>query len=254
VATLKAYYPRALEVCDDLKSAWARAFLRDYPTPAALTALTERRWQRWARAQRLSADRTGELWEIVQRPQLPVPPHVGRVHARRVAALSAELEVAIDAVQSYRQAVVDFFAALPAARWATSLPGGQSGITVPSLYAELGDAAGRWHTFRQLQAHGGAVPVTDRSGKHVSVRFRFACNRHLRHAAHQFAFQSLQQSDWARAYYARGRKRGQSHHHAVRALAAKWLKIIFVLWRRQVPYDETHHLATMARQQLRQAA
>ena len=29
-------------------------------------------------------------------------------------------------------------------------------------------------------------------------------------------------------------------------------KIIFVLWERQVPYDETYHLATMARQQLRQ--
>jgi hypothetical protein len=30
------------------------------------------------------------------------------------------------------------------------------------------------------------------------------------------------------------------------------LKIIFVLWERQVPYDESYHLATMARQQLRQ--
>jgi hypothetical protein len=35
-------------------------------------------------------------------------------------------------------------------------------------------------------------------------------------------------------------------------LGAKWLKIIFVLWDRQVPYDEQYHLATMARQQLRQ--
>jgi len=30
------------------------------------------------------------------------------------------------------------------------------------------------------------------------------------------------------------------------------LKIIFVMWHRQVPYDEQYHLATMARQQLRQ--
>ena len=45
-ATLKAYYPRALEVCDQLKTEWAHAFLRTYPTPAALAALTERRWLR----------------------------------------------------------------------------------------------------------------------------------------------------------------------------------------------------------------
>jgi hypothetical protein len=35
-------------------------------------------------------------------------------------------------------------------------------------------------------------------------------------------------------------------------LGAKWLKIIFVMWDRQIPYDEQHHLATMTRQQLRQ--
>jgi hypothetical protein len=34
-------------------------------------------------------------------------------------------------------------------------------------------------------------------------------------------------------------------------ISAKWLKIIFVMWERQVPYDEQYHLATMTRQQLR---
>jgi hypothetical protein len=28
------------------------------------------------------------------------------------------------------------------------------------------------------------------------------------------------------------------------------LKIIFIMWQRQVPYDEQYHLATMTRQQL----
>src|SRR5207249_3823392 len=41
-ATLKAYYPRALEGCEDLKSQWARAFLREDSTPAAVAALTAR--------------------------------------------------------------------------------------------------------------------------------------------------------------------------------------------------------------------
>jgi transposase len=253
-ATLKAYYPQALEVCEDLTSQWARAFLRDYPTPAALTALTERRWQRWAGAHRLRAERGAELWALLLRPQLAVPAHVVRVHARRVGALLAQLEATITAVETYRKAITDFFASMPAAEWASSLPGGGSGTTVPALYAELGDAAGRWQTFAQLQGHAGAVPVTERSGKQLLVKFRFACNLHLRQAAHQFAFQSLSKSEWARAYYDRCRKRGHGHHHAVRALAAKWLKIIFILSTRQIAYDETHHLATMARQHLRQTA
>ena len=253
-AALKGYYPRALEVVDDLKSGWGRDFLRDYPTPAALVTLTERQWQRWARQHRLSAERATQLWASVERPHLAVPPHVVRVHARLVSALLEQLNVTVAIVDTYRETISDFFAHMPAAKWATSLPGGRSGTTVPRLYAELGDAAGRWQSFRHLQGHAGAVPVTNRSGKHVVVLFRFACNLHLRDTVHQFALQSLQHSEWARAYYDRCRRRGHRHHHALRALAAKWLKIIFVLWSRRVAYDETHHLATMARQHLRQTA
>lgn len=253
-ATLKAYYPRALEVCEDLKAHWAQAFLRQFPTPATLETLTARQWQRWARQHRLRPDRAIELWTVLHPAQIAVPAHVVRVHAQRLRVLLEQLAVIQNAVGAYSTAIDDFFGRMPAADWARSLPGGASGTTVARLYAEIGDAAGRWQTFRHLQAHGGTVPVTERSGKQVIVKFRFACNKHLRTAAHQFAFQSLAKSEWARAYYDRCRKRGQGHHQAVRALAAKWLKIIFILWSHQIRYDETHHLATMARQHLRQAA
>ena len=253
-ATLKGYYPRALEVVEDLKTQWGRAFLRDFPTPAAAGALTERQWQRWAREHRLGAERASALWAVLQPPQLPILPHVVRIHTRRLAAVLEQLNVVIAKVEDYQRAIDDFFASMPAAKWATSLPGGRRGTTVPRLYAELGDAAGRWESYQHLQGHGGVVPVTDSSGKHRSVLFRFACNSYLRDAAQQFALQSLTGSEWARVYYDRCRRRGHRHHHALRALAAKWLKIIFVLWSRQIPYDETYHLATMARQHLRQTA
>src|SRR5262249_48611809 len=37
-------------------------FLQAYPMPVAVTALTAKRWQRWASAHRLSDARTHELW------------------------------------------------------------------------------------------------------------------------------------------------------------------------------------------------
>jgi transposase len=252
-ATLKEYYPRALAVCDDLTTQRARAFLRAYPTPEVLAALPAKQWQRFARAQRWSADQAAALWAVLQQPQLPVPAHVVRAKARLVGVLVAQLEAAVHAVAEYRAAVTGFFGSLPAAEWATTLPAGH-GTTVPTLWAEFGDAPGRWASFRHLQGHSGVVPVTVRSGQYRDVRFRFACNKPLRTALHQFALSSLQHSEWARAYYDRQRARGHRHHAALRALGAKWLKIIFVLWHRHVPYREEHHLATMARQQLRQAA
>jgi transposase len=252
--TLKEYYPRALEVAADLTSHWGREFLRAYPTPAHVRRLTERQWHHWARSQRLSAERTAELWAILQRPQLPVPDHVVRVKGCRLAVLLEQVEVTSRAVETYRQAVADFFARLPAAKWMASLPGGRSGTMVPTVWAELGDASDRWQSVQHLQGYAGAVPVTDRSGKTVVVKFRFACNTHLRSAVHHLAFVSLRHSAWARAYYDRCRRRGHPHHHALRALGAKWLKIIFVMWTRQVPYDEQYHLASIARHQLRQPA
>jgi transposase len=252
-ATLKEYYPRALEVCEDLTTQRARAFLRAYPTPEALAALSPKRWQRFARTQRWSAEQAAKLWATLQAPQLPVPAHVVRAKARLVGILVTQLEAAVHAVAEYREAVTGFFGTLPAAEWATTLPAGH-GTTVPTLCAELGDAPGRWASWQHLQGHAGTVPVTVRSGKYRSIQFRFACNKPLRTALHQFALCSLQYSEWARVYYDRQRARGHRHHAALRGLGAKWLKIIFVMWRRHVPYREEHHLATMARQQLRQAA
>lgn len=249
--TLKAYYPRALEVAE-LTTALAREFLRAYPTPEALAALTERQWQRWARGRRLSEARIGALWAVLQRPSLPVPAHVVRAKARLMLSLVEQLTPVVAAVAQYRQAIDDFFAGMPAAQWARTLPIGKHGITAPTLWARLGDAPGRWESFRHLQAQAGAVPVTKRSGKHRIVHFRFACDKSLRHVVDQVAFLSLLSSDWARTYYDQQRARGHAHHQALRALGAKWLKIIFVMWHRQVPYDEQYHLATMARQHLRQ--
>src|SRR5437879_5768867 len=250
--TLKAYYPRGLEVAE-LTTGLAREFLQAYPTPATITALTERQWQRWAHAHRLSETRTQQLWVVLQRPQLPIPPHVVRAKARLMQSLVAQLMVVMEGVGAYREAIEDFFARIPAAQWIRTLRIGDHGITAPTLWARLGDAPGRWEAFRHLQAQAGAVPVTKRSGKQQRVvHFRVACDKALRYVVDQVAFLSLRSCEWARAYYDQQRGRGHSHRRALRALGAKWLKIIFVMWQRHASYDEQYHLATMARQQLRQ--
>jgi transposase len=201
----------------------------------------------------LSDARTRELWGVLQQPQLPVPAHVVRAKARMMRSLVGQLTPVVAAVTEYRRAIEDFFASISTAQWARTLPIGEHGITAPTLWARLGDAPGRWESFRHLQAQAGTVPVTKRSGKQQRVvQFRHACDKALRYVVEHVAFLSLRSSEWARAYYDQQRARRHSHRQALRALGAKWLKIIFVMWERQVPYDERYHLATMTRQQLRQ--
>ena len=251
-ATLKEYYPRPLEVFDELTTKATLDFLKAYPTPESLKKLTRKQWQEFAKAYGLRQVRTEELWEVLRKPQLPIPAHVVRAKSRLVGVLAEQLGVAVSAVAEYKEAVERFFASMPPAKLTKMLPGGKSGTTVPTLWAELGDAEGRWKCFKHLQAQAGAVPVTEQSGRSQFVHFRFACNKRLRYALDWLAFISLRQSEWAKAYYQAQRNRGHSHHQALRALGSKWLKIIFVMWRDNVPYDENYHLANIARQHLRQ--
>src|SRR6266508_1932268 len=68
---------------------------------AALTALTARQWQRWARGRRLSEARIGDLWAVLQQPQLPVPAHVVRAKARLMQRLVEQLTPVVVAVVQY---------------------------------------------------------------------------------------------------------------------------------------------------------
>lgn len=253
--TLKEYYPRPLEVFSDLESKTALDFLKQYPTPQALSELSRRKWNRFAKREHyLGEDRCQEFWEKLRQPQLTVPQHVIRVKAQLLLVLLVQLEALSEAVGTYKEKIKSFFASMPAAELVKTLPGAKTGTIVATLWAEIGDAKSRWESFRHLQAEAGMVPVTKASGKSRVVHFRFSCNKLMRHAAYWLAFVSLNRSEWANHYYRDQRARGHNHHQALRALGAKWLKIIFVMWRDHKPYDENYHLANITRQKMRQAA
>jgi transposase len=253
--TLKEYYARPLEIFSDLESNIALDFLEHYPTPHDLSKLTRRQWNRFAkREHHLGEQRSKELWEKFSPPQLEVPEHVVRAKARLLAVLVVQLKTLREAVQSYNERIKSFFASMPAAELVKRLPGAKTGMIVATLWAELGDAKSRWESFRHLQAEAGVVPVTKASGKSRLVQFRFSCNKLMRHGAYWLAFVSLNRSEWANHYYRDQRAKGHSHPQALRALGAKWLKIIFVMWRDHKPYDENYHLANITRQKMRQAA
>jgi transposase len=253
--TLKEYYARPLEIFSDLESNIALDFLEHYPTPHDLSKLTRRQWNRFAkREHHLGEQRSKELWEKFSPPQLEVPEHVVRAKARLLAVLVVQLKTLREAVQSYNERIKSFFASMPAAELVKRLPGAKTGMIVATLWAELGDAKSRWESFRHLQAEAGVVPVTKASGKSRLVQFRFSCNKLMRHGAYWLAFVSVNRSEWANHYYRDQRAKGHSHPQALRALGAKWLKIIFVMWRDHKPYDENYHLANITRQKMRQAA
>jgi len=84
--------------------------------------------------------------------------------------------------------------------------------------------------------------VTERSGKKSWVHWRLQCPKFLRQTFVEWAAESIRHSFWARVYYQQQRDKGNAHQAAVRALAFKWIRILFRCWQDRTPYDESVYL------------
>ena len=191
----------------------------------------------------------------VESTQLPVPEHVVRAKARLMAVLVVQLKTLREAVKNYNERIRSFFASMPAAELVKTLPGAKTGTIVATLWAELGDAKSRWESFRHLQAEAGVVPVTRASGKsrRGAVSFLLVTSSCATPCTGLPLSRSIEVSGRITTIATNGLK-DIATIKRLRALGAKWLKIIFVMWRDHKPYDENYHLANITRQKMRQAA
>ena len=61
-------------------------------------------------------------------------------------------------------------------------------------------------------------------------------------------------SQWAREYYEHQRKAGKGHNTAVRALAFKWIRILFRCWKNSVAYSELVYTKSAANKKVQNQA
>ncbi|MDP7560832.1 MAG: transposase, partial [Planctomycetota bacterium] len=130
----------------------------------------------------------------------------------------------------------DFYSNLPAA----------GNALAPRLLAAMGTDRERWESAKEIQVFHGTAPVTEKSGKNKHwVHWRWACPKFLRQTWHEFADHSRKKSDWARAFYQMKRDEGKGHHHTLRALACKWIRVLYACWKNRTQYDETQYIEAL---------
>jgi transposase len=149
-------------------------------------------------------------------------------------------------VARYDAAIAAHFAAHADAPVFRSFPGSGAALA-PRLLVACGTDRARFLDARALQQYAGLAPVTVRSGRTRVVRWRWAAPAFVRQSFHEYAGQSVRFSPWARGYYAAQRARGKGHHAAVRALAFKWVRIIWRCWQAGTCYDEAHYTRALQR-------
>ena len=127
-----------------------------------------------------------------------------------------------------------------------ALPGAGS-ILAPRLLVAFGEQRERYGSAAEIQKYAGVAPVLERSGNKSWVHWRLACPIFLRQTFVEWAGSTIPRSFWASAYYQRQRAKGCSHQAALRALAYKWIRILFRCWKDRRPYDEQQYLQSLRR-------
>jgi transposase len=241
--TLKQYYPQALEWFDDRGTVLFCDFLERWPTLRSVrharTAVLETFFHahHCRSASRISA----RIESIRTAAALTDDPAIIGPCRLHVLALVTQLRAVLAAIVQFDREIAAVVHTLPDYALFEDLPGAGAQLA-PRLLAAFGEQRERFRSAEEVQRYAGIAPVTERSGKKRWVHWRLKCPKFLRQTFVEWAAQTISRSFWAGAYYRQQRAKGNSHQAAVRALAFKWIRILYRCWQTRTPYDETTYL------------
>jgi len=211
IASLKQYYPQALQLAGELHKPLALELLRRWPTLKQLQRAHPGSLRKFFRQYGHRDDeKINALVQSIRGFQpLTKDDAVIRPSALYVGLLIKQIEQFNQAVSSFEEQIAKRFAEHPDAEVFRSLPGSGPALA-PRLLTAFGTDRERLQMAAELQSYVGIAPVTVRSGKFCRVQRRYACPKFLRQTFHEFADQARRWSKWSKAYYQLLRDRGKN--------------------------------------------
>jgi transposase len=245
-ASVKAHFPQPLQWFADVGTVLFCDFIERWPTAehakkARVETLRKFFVEHRVRGQDRIEQRIGAIKSAVA---LTNDPGVVQPAVLRLKALVSQLRPLLRSIEVYDIEIKRLSATLVDYELFASLPGAADTIA-PRLLVAFGEDRSRFTSAQELQRYAGVAPVTEQSGNGHWVHWRYRCPTFLRQTFVEWAAQTIPRSYWAGAFYAQQRARGASHQSALRALAFKWVRILFRCWQDRVPYDESRYLKTM---------
>lgn len=201
------------------------------------------------RGRRRGRDAKAEAIQAALRaPALAQPSAIETAYAAIAATQVALITTLNTQIETLGQVVEQGFSSHPDAEIYLSQPG--LGVVLGArLLGEFGDDPARYADAKARKNYAGTSPITRASGRRHLVLARYARNRRLGDATHQWAFCALKTSPGARAYYDELKARQIGHHAALRQLSNRLTGILHGCLKTRTPYDENTawaHRATPA--------
>lgn len=124
------------------------------------------------------------------------------------------------------------------------LPGAGPALA-PRLLVGFGSDRSRYADASSMQKYLGLAPVQEKSGRQLYTHWRWQSPVFLRQTFVEWAGQTVLWSSWAGHYYDRMKAKGKKHHVILRALAFKWVRILWKCWQTRLPYSEATYLKSL---------
>ena len=248
---LKLYFPVALQILEnDITTALAADLLVQWQTLAELQKVSPGKLRKFfyghnSRQEKKILER---LALIKEAKPLTTDVAIIRPNALRVKLLAQQLKSLLPFIAEYERRIAELFGSHPDRFLFDNLPGAGPALA-PRLLTAFGTDRDRFEVAGDLLNLSGIAPVRIASGKKTgqkaSVHCRRACPKFLRQSFHEFSECSIRSCPWAQACYQSHRDRGKGHHAAVRAVAFKWIRILFACWKQRTPYDPDRYLTAL---------
>ena len=242
-STLKNYFPQVLQWFPDKDTPIFCDCLSRWPTLKAAQLARRSTLETFFRDHHVrSADVVAQrLHAIKAATPLTTDEGVITPNTLLVQALVNQLRVTLAAIETFDNAIAQRAQSHPDFPLFQALPGAGP-VFASRLLVAFGEQRERYTTAAELQKYAGIAPVTERSGKKAWVHWRLQCPKFLRQTFVEWAAESIRHSFWARVYYQQQRDKGKAHQAAVRALAFKWIRILYRCWQDRTLYDESVYL------------
>jgi len=243
-AALKEYFPQAIELVNgNLTSRLACDFLKKWPGFEAFQQAKPSTIKRFYYGHNIRSPEVIEKVLGLATTANPLTTDSAIVESgSRLSQMYAQIIQTLNPViVDYDRRIEKVFHEHPEANLFNKLPGAGPALA-PRLLSFFGTDRSRYEAAGNVQSFSGIAPVTKSSGKSRVVYFRHACPKFDRQTFHEFARLSLAKCQWARNYVDYYTAKGKKFHAIIRALAFKWIRILFRCWKNRTPYDETQYM------------
>ncbi|MBL4885817.1 MAG: IS110 family transposase [Planctomycetaceae bacterium] len=240
---LKTYFPQALTLFQvSLHDARPLDLLKRWPSLQSLKRVRPETLRSFLKEHRMkNEDKQTEFVKTI-RSATPLTKDKALIEANAlyVQTLVQQIRDLNQAIEQFEQQLKELVKTHPDAELFQSLPGAGEAL-VPRLIAVMGSQRERYQNAAEIQCRVGIAPITIQSGKSLQVRKRIAYPKFLRQTFHEFAEQARLWSPWSKAFYQMKKEKGMKHQAIIRALAYKWIRIIYQLWKTKTRYDANQY-------------